>query len=204
VGALAAASRQSAPHLLAWSAPALAEHTLYQNFADIVRMVFHYAMRTRQFRTSEAEGHAYEAPSKRQRDETRAQHHGRLIAEQGRVQCCPPEAFCGAQLEVWSVLHEGKTELGQRVTRLQGKFFCDCNSFVERVLQCEHVCAVVEREAMAAAGKDQPEGPDNSARALLSKKPKDIAKRGRPPHSYRRRHIAKGTRVLVKTRDEES
>jgi hypothetical protein len=101
------------------------------------------------------------------------------------------------------VLHKGESELGQRVTRLEGKLFCDCHVFVERVVQCQHICAVVEHEAMPTA-----QGDKNKIKSTIHwamrKQLKDQVKRGRPPGSFRRRHLAEGTRVLVKTSEAES
>jgi hypothetical protein len=123
---------------------------LYQNFADLVRMTFTYGTRTRQFRENEISGHPYHQPTKRRKAERKARSEGKVTAGQGRVQSCETEAYCGTELEVWNVLHQEGTALGQRVTRLQGKFFCDCHDFVERAFQCRHICAVAEHEAMPA------------------------------------------------------
>jgi hypothetical protein len=123
-----------------------AEFTLGQNCHTIVRMVLYCSAASR-ISSEHAGSLPYHQSTKRQDAEKAAQHRGKEIAAQGRVQSCPAEAYCGSQLEVWNVLHQGDAVLGQRVTRLQGGLFCDCPSFVERAMHCRHICAVIEHEA---------------------------------------------------------
>lgn len=178
-----------------------AERTLYQNFHDLVRMAFDYGTRTRLFRENEDSGHPYHQPTKRVVAEKNARREGKAIAEQGRVQSCPREEYCGMSLEVWNVLHHGDALLGQRVTRLQGKFFCDCHDFVERAFQCRHACAVAYREAETALPASNSQGIESTLHWALSSG--FSMKRRGAPRTIQRRHLAEGARVLVKRNDIE-
>lgn len=145
----------------------------------------------------------YHKRTKRQVAEATAQKLGKAIAAQGRVQCCPAEAYCGEQLEVWTVLHKGDAALGQRVTRLQGGFFCDCPNLVERAMHCRHICAVVEHEAAAAQAEADTSRFESALHRILQPDA-EVRKRSGPPRAMPQRPLAEGTRVVVRMESGES
>jgi hypothetical protein len=99
---------------------------------------------------------------------------------------------------VWKVLHKGDTVLGQRVTRLQGGFFCDCPNFVLRAMHCKHICAVIELEAaFTRAGATTPRFESTLHRDLQPDA--EVRKRSGPPRAVPQRHLAEGACVVVKT-----
>jgi hypothetical protein len=126
------------------------------------------------------------------------------MAAHGRVQRCESEAYCDGQLDVWTVTRDDDGKLGQRVTRLDDDYFCECHRFVERALQCKHICAAIEHEATKATPSGSAEDFDSALHWALSRPLKTITKRGRPRDSFRRCHLAEGTRVLVQTNETES
>lgn len=176
------------------------ERTLHQNFADLARMAFHYSARTRLYQENEQGGHPYHQPTKSQVTAGKALRQGDVIAKQGRVQVCEMEEYCGMQLEVWNILHNDSRSLGQRVTRLQGKFFCACSNFVERAFPCRHVSAVAEYESMTARSSEGGQPVKTTLHWALNPQLK-VKKRGAPTKFIHRRKFVEGTRVLINRSD---
>jgi hypothetical protein len=196
--------RARARHVCAWHCARLTRHApparstsiagrdLLQNFSDLARMALAYGASTLRFKGSLATGHSYEQPTKRQAAEKRARDRGKEMA--GRVRHGPMEAYCNAQLDVWTVLHKDTAQLGQRVTRLQDRFFCDCVAFVMRAMHCRHICAVVVHEAGLGHGAE-------TTLHLHMRPHAKVRERSGRPRAAQQRHLAEGTRVLVKTDD---
>ena len=194
-----------------------AEQGLYQNFIRVVQEMLDVGVRTKIHKANVGESPPYEELTERQRTANNARKLGKAIADQGRVVAGDPFQYCGERTSTWTVLHDNSRQLGQAVTQLRGKFYCGCHNFVERVLECSHICAVQAFQMSSAA-------PDHCAALLTSTLhyamspnyaharsaravaglPSDMYKPYPPRHlSSRQRHLAKGTRVLVKQNEEE-
>ena len=135
----------------------------------------------------------------------------------GRVVAGDAEEYCGESMARWTVLHQGERQLGQAVTQLQGKFFCECHDFVLRALACSHICAVQAHQAIASMAADplsrwkstlhyvlSPHYLQKTNKGALPGLPGDLYKPytpGRVPTRHRR--LDAGTRVLINVNQDE-
>jgi len=118
-------------------------------------------VRTKIHKANVGESPPYEELTERQRTANNARKLGKAIADQDRVVAGDPFQYCGERTSTWTVLHDNSRQLGQAVTQLRGKFYCGCHNFVERVLECSHICAVQAFQMSSAA-------PDHCAALLTS------------------------------------
>ena len=142
---------------------------------------------------------------------------GERMAREGRVIAGDAEEYCGESMARWTVLHHGERELGQAVTQLEGKFFCECHDFVLRALACSHICAVQAHQAIASTAADplsrwkstlhyvlSPHYLQKTNKGALPGLPGDLYKPytpGRVPTRHRR--LDAGTRVLINVNQDE-